>query len=243
MNISMLELRYDLHIHSCLSPCGDYSMTPANIVGMAKVKGLDVIALTDHNSCGNCGATMKYGEYYQVMVIPGMELTTYEEVHVICLFASCQMAIGFEQVVNNRMEKVKNREELFGEQLIYNENDQIVGNVEHLLICRTNITFDETYDLVKKYGGAAIPAHIDKKSNSAIANLGWIGTDRGYSCVEISNLDKWNEWKENYPFLNHCKVICNSDAHFLYDIHEPEYSMLVEQRKVESVLEYLRSSC
>ena len=82
----MIPLFYDLHIHSCLSPCGDDDMTPANLVGMAAVKGLDVIALTDHNSCRNCPAALYHGKNYGVTVIPGMELTTAEEVHVICLF-------------------------------------------------------------------------------------------------------------------------------------------------------------
>ncbi|MDD5934941.1 MAG: PHP domain-containing protein, partial [Clostridiales bacterium] len=83
----MKTLNYDLHLHSCLSPCGDNDMTPANIVGMAKLKGLDVIAVTDHNSCRNCAPTMQLGEEKGVLVLPGMELTTQEEVHVVCLFS------------------------------------------------------------------------------------------------------------------------------------------------------------
>ena len=91
----MIPLYYDLHIHSCLSPCGDDDMTPANLVGMAAVKGLDVIALTDHNSCKNCPAAMYHGANYGVTVIPGMELTTEEEVHVICLFPTLKDALAY----------------------------------------------------------------------------------------------------------------------------------------------------
>ena len=112
----MIPLYYDLHLHSCLSPCGDDDMTPANIVGMAAVKGLDVIALTDHNSCKNCPAAMKHGEEYGVTVIPGMELTTSEEVHVVCLFPELNDALDFDQYVYERILPIKNKKNIFGEQ-------------------------------------------------------------------------------------------------------------------------------
>lgn len=98
----MNGLYYDLHLHSCLSPCGDDDMTPANIVGMAAVKGLDVIALTDHNSCKNCPAAIHHGQQYGVIVIPGMELCTIEEVHIICLFPELDAALAFDQYVYSR---------------------------------------------------------------------------------------------------------------------------------------------
>ena len=91
------ELSYDLHIHSCLSPCGDDDMTPGNIVGMAAIKGLDVIAVTDHNSCRNCPAVLKLAEQYGVLAIPGMELTTSEEVHAVCLFSELSAALEFDR--------------------------------------------------------------------------------------------------------------------------------------------------
>ena len=114
----MSPLFYDLHIHSCLSPCGDDDMTPANIAGMAAVKGLDVIALTDHNSCRNCPAAMYHGIQYGVTVIPGMELTTQEEVHVICLFPDLENALAFDDLVYEKLMPVRNREDIFGKQQI-----------------------------------------------------------------------------------------------------------------------------
>ena len=99
----MIPLHYDLHIHSCLSPCGDNESTPGNIVGMAVVKGLDVIALTDHNTCKNCAAAMAIGKEYGITVIPGMELTTSEEVHVLCLFHTLEDAMGFDAFVEPRI--------------------------------------------------------------------------------------------------------------------------------------------
>ena len=104
----MDSLFYDFHIHSCLSPCGDDEMTPANLVGMAKVKGLDVIALTDHNSCRNCPAAIVHGEQYGITVIPGMELCTVEEVHVICLFPDLPSALAFDAYVYERLLPIRN---------------------------------------------------------------------------------------------------------------------------------------
>ena len=130
----MIPLYYDLHIHSCLSPCGDDDMTPANIVGMAAVKGLDVIALTDHNSCRNCPAAMYHGEKYGVTVIPGMELTTREEVHVICLFPTLDDALRFDALIYEKLLPFPNREDIFGKQQITDERDEVTGTVENLLI-------------------------------------------------------------------------------------------------------------
>ena len=114
----MLSLTYDLHLHSCLSPCGDEEMTPANIAGMAAVLGLDVIALTDHNSSKNCPALMAAAREYGVLAIPGMELTTAEEIHAVCLFARLEAALDFDQYVYQRLVPFPNKEEIFGRQLI-----------------------------------------------------------------------------------------------------------------------------
>ena len=94
-----MRLTYDLHIHSCLSPCGDNDMTPANIAGMAAVKGLDIIAVTDHNSCRNCAPAMKMAGEYSVIALPGMELCTEEEVLVVCLFPELYAAMEFDGLV------------------------------------------------------------------------------------------------------------------------------------------------
>ncbi len=145
----MIPLYYDLHIHSCLSPCGDDDMTPANIAGMAAVKGLDVIALTDHNSCKNCPAILKHGEEYGITVIPGMELTTAEEVHVVCLFPALGDAMAFDGYVYEHLLPIKNREDIFGKQQIMDADDQVTGNVERLLIGATDISFDQVFGLVE----------------------------------------------------------------------------------------------
>ena len=181
----MIPLYYDLHIHSCLSPCGDDDMTPANIVGMAAVKGLDVIALTDHNSCRNCPAAMYHGEKYGVIVIPGMELTTQEEVHVTCLFPTLEDALAFDALVYEKLLPVPNREDIFGKQQIMDERDEVTGTVKNLLINATSISFDDVFSLAASFHGIAYPAHVDKPSTSLLSNLGFVPPGSTFTCAEF----------------------------------------------------------
>ena len=237
----MIPLFYDLHIHSCLSPCGDSDMTPANIAGMAAVKGLDVIALTDHNSCRNCAAAMAAGREYGVTVIPGMELTTQEEVHVVCLFPELKAALEFDAMVYARLQRIENKPEIFGEQLLYNEQDTIIGREPYLLINATDITFDEVSDRTAEYGGIMIPAHIDKNANSLIANLGFIPPDSRFTCAELKNMSNLHRLRREHPYLNGCKIITNSDAHYLEQINEPIHTLYAEECSIRSVLDALRT--
>lgn len=236
----MVNLTYDLHIHSCLSPCADDDMTPGNIVGMAAVKGLDVIALTDHNTCRNCPAAMAIGQQYGVMVIPGMELTTIEEVHAVCLFPTLQAALQFDAFVYERLIKFPNREEIFGRQLLCSEEDEIVGTEPNLLISSAKISFDELWEVVGSYDGVMFPAHVDKSANSLIANLGFVPPDSKFKTAELKDLKKLHAVKQKNPYLETCRIISNSDAHYLGDIQEPELTILVREKCVQAVIAWLR---
>lgn len=211
----MRRISYDLHIHSCLSPCGDMDMTPHTIAGMAFLGGLDVIAVTDHNTGRNVPAVMKAAEEFGLLVVPGMELTTAEEVHVVCLFPLLSDLLAFDEYVYERLMKVKNKPAFFGEQIIMNEVDEPVGEEEYLLSNATTITFDESIPLVSSYGGLAIPAHIDKSTTSLLSNLGFIPPDSTFPCVEIKDLSKTEALKEAHPYLKSCRIISNTDAHDL----------------------------
>ena len=235
----MIPLYYDLHIHSCLSPCGDDDMTPANIVGMAAVKGLDVIALTDHNSCRNCPAAMYHGEKYGVTVIPGMELTTQEEVHVICLFPELEDALVFDTLVHERLLPIRNREDIFGKQQVMNKKDEIIGTVDNLLINATSIAFDDVFSLAGSCHGIAYPAHVDKSSTSLISNLGFVPPGSTFSCAEFHDFKNLHRLRKEHPYLETCSVICCSDAHYLQDIHEPDYQIYSESREIPVILNAL----
>ena len=235
----MIPLFYDLHIHSCLSPCGDDDMTPANLVGMAAVKGLDVIALTDHNTCRNCPAALYHGKNYGVTVIPGMELTTEEEVHVICLFPTLKDALDFDAFVQKRLMPIPNREDIFGKQQIMDEEDEVTGTMEYLLINATSISFDEAFLQASSFHGIAYPAHVDKTSTSLISNLGFVPPGSTFSCTEFPSFKNLHRIRREHPYFNDCNVICCSDAHYLEDIHEPEYQLYARSREITDIFQAL----
>lgn len=235
----MKSFYYDLHLHSCLSPCGDDESTPGNIVGMSVVKGLEVIALTDHNTAKNCPAFMSIAEQFGILAIPGMELTTSEEVHVVCLFYTLEDAMRFDKYVESRILPIANRPAKFGNQFICDENDEVVDEFHTLLISATSISFDDVYDLMEEFNGVMIPAHIDKKSFSLMSNLGFVPPDAQFKCFELHDITKLHELQRNDPYLLSCNVITDSDAHYLKDINEPVNSLFAEEKSVKAVLDSL----
>lgn len=236
-----MRIAYDFHIHSCLSPCGDKDMTPQNIVNMAKIMGYDAIALTDHNTCGNCEAVVRIGKEVGITVIPGMELCTSEEVHVVCLFPDCQKAHEFSDYVYSTLPPVKNKPNIFGEQIKMDENDETVGYEEKLLITASGISCARAVEVVKSFGGICYPAHIDRSSFSILSNLGTIDESFGFTCAEIFDLSKEEELKQNHPYLNNIKIISDSDAHYLENMRILEDCYLeVESNSVEAILAYFK---
>lgn len=231
---------YDLHIHSCLSPCGDDDMTPNNIVNMAMINGLDLIALTDHNTTRNCAAAMAVGREVGVLVVPGMELTTAEDIHVVCLFPSIETAESFDRYVYGCLPPIPNRAKIFGEQLLCDSEDNVVGKEERLLITATSIGLDTVPELVDSYGGVAFLAHIDRKSNGALAILGSLSEDLGFSLAEVSKLSRPADYADRFPFLG---FVGDSDAHRLTDIAESggDNELPVDFESAENVVEYFRN--
>lgn len=235
----MPKLSYDLHIHSCLSPCGDEDMLPSNIVGMSFLKNLDIIAVTDHNTCKNCPAVLKLAEQYNMIALPGMELTTMEEVHVLCLFAELDDAIRFSEYVSSMLMKFPNDEKVFGKQEIYDEDDNRLGTEPYLLINATNISFDEMGKLMKEYHGIYIPAHLDKNSNSLISNLGFVSPDADFSVAELADITHLEELSKKNPYLYQCNIITNSDAHMLGNINEAVHFLECNARSRQDVIQAL----
>lgn len=211
-------------------------MTPANIAGMAKVVGLDLITLTDHNSCKNCPAISRAASAYDILFLPGMELTTSEEVHVLCYFPSLDAAMDFDSYVSAHLPDIPNRPALFGDQLICDEEDQILGTEERLLISATDISFDAVFDLVSRYDGIMVPAHINKPSTSLLGNLGFIPENSRFSCAEVKNEADWPLLQQQYPYLAGCSYLCSSDAHDLNTIHEPIYTLTTAGTSLPDIL-------
>lgn len=216
-------------------------MTPANIIGMAALKELQAIAVTDHNSCRHSELAMYLGEAYGITVIPGMELTTREEVHVLCLFEQLTDAMSFDSYVYEKLIRIPNKIEIFGHQSLVDEEDRVISEEPNLLIQATDICFDEVYGLMEQYHGVMIPAHIDKNANSLLFNLGFIPPDSKFSCVEIKNLNRKEELTGIHPYLKNCKVITNSDAHSLGFINEAVNYLHVDENSREAILASLKN--
>lgn len=213
----MKKYYYDFHIHSCLSPCGDKDMTPNNIVNMAKLNGLDIIALTDHNSSGNCAAAAAIGEREGLIVLSGIEVTTAEEIHVLCLFAGAREAEGFARALYNALPDIKNRPDIYGEQVYMNSLDEPVGTEPRLLANATSIGLDDIPEMAAAYGGAVALAHIDRHANGVLSILGTIEKDMGFRLAEVSKNADAKAYKKRFPFLF---FIADSDAHTLWEIAE-----------------------
>ena len=235
-----MKLYYDFHMHSCLSPCGDEDMTPHNIVNMAKVMGFDVIALTDHNTAKNCPAVKRVAEAAGLTFIPGMELCTSEEVHVICLFYTLDDALRFSDYVHSTLPPVKNKPKIFGEQIICDHEDNVIGQEDTLLVTASGISTAKVVKTVAEYGGICYPAHIDRSSFSILSNLGTIDEYFGFSCAEIFDMSKEAELKEKHPYLNNLKIISDSDAHYLENMRLPEQTIEVESNSVKAILDFLK---
>ncbi len=236
-----MNLKYDFHLHSCLSPCGDNDMTPYNLVNMAKLLGYDIIALTDHNSCLNCPAALKAGEEAGITVVPGMELCTSEEIHAVCLFPDLKKALEFSDYVKSTMPPVKNDASIFGEQLIMDSTDRIIGNEEILLTAASGISIDDAVKEVSRFGGAVFPAHLDRASYSVLSVLGFMYPEMGFAAAEFTHKAYIPQYEEKHPLLKEMKKLRNSDAHYLENMVEPSVEIDLPECSAEAVVSYLNS--
>ena len=217
----MSKYYYDLHIHSCLSPCGDDDNTPNNIAGMAKLNGLDIVALTDHNSTKNCPAFFEAAKRYGIIPIAGMELTTSEDIHVVCLFESLSDAKAFDDMLQSHRTLVKNKVEIFGKQSILDGEDNEIGQEEYYLPIATDISYDNIKDYVEDHNGVCFPAHIDRSSNGVIEVLGTLPEKPDFKCVEFNLSENVGEYTEKYG-LSDKIILVNSDAHYLSMMRDKE---------------------
>ena len=211
----MKEYFYDFHIHSCLSPCGDNDMTPNNLVGMAAVMGLDIIAITDHNSCKNAPAVLAVAEEAGILALPGMELCTAEEAHVVCLFETLEGAMEFDRYIYDTMPHIQNKPEIFGEQRVLDAEDRLVGALDDLLLVSSFVAVDDVKRLAEEYGGTAFPAHVDRDSYSVLAALGSIPPEGGYTVAEVTREADLEALLAQHPELRSMGIVRDSDSHYL----------------------------
>ena len=235
-----MKLKYDLHIHSCLSPCGDNDMTPYNLTNMAKICGCDIIALTDHNTCLNCESAMKAGENIGLTVVPGMELCTSEEIHCICLFPELKNALSFSDYVKSTLPPIKNKEKIFGNQYIMNEADGILGSFDLLLTTASGISIESLDSLMRDYGGLWYPAHIDRNSYSVISALGDFPDSLETSVFELTYDADEKLYREKYPSTKEKILLRSSDAHYLENLMTEKMEIEPEDNSIKGLFEVLR---
>lgn len=234
-----MKIAYDFHIHTAASPCADEYMSPNNIVNMAKLNGLQAIAITDHNTCANCEVVMQLGKENGLLVIPGMEIECMEEFHCIALFKDIISAKYIEDYVISHMPNIKNRIDIFGHQYIMNDEDEAIGEIERLLLTASLISAEELFKEVRGIGGLIYPAHIDRNSYSVISNLGFIPSELNITAVEISKHAKRSEYEQKYKDYT---IIQSSDAHYLQDILQQESLINVKSLTVSAIFDALNAS-
>ena len=227
-----MKLYYDFHIHSALSPCSDNDMTPNNLINMSIIKGLDAVALTDHNACDNVRAAAAVAGD-KIIFIPGMEVETSEEVHIVTLFPTADAAEEMQRILVDSSPFIPNRPEIFGNQYIMDENDEICGEIDRMLVTASGLDIYTVVAAAKDLGGIAYPAHIDRESYSVLSNLGFIPPDLDISAVEITEKSRAALEGE---YSNRYNIITSSDAHYLWDISERNHYIEVSDTSVRGIL-------
>jgi 3',5'-nucleoside bisphosphate phosphatase len=207
--------RAEIHVHTVLSPCAENEMIPPLIVAAAKELEINLIAITDHNASANVEAVQKAARNSGVTVLPGMELQTREEVHVICLFDTLEQLGALQTIVDDHLPGMENDIEHFGEQFVVDETGVFLRREQRLLITSTNLSIEEAFQRVNEIGGIAIPAHVDRKAFGLIANLGIIPEDLPVEALEISRHVKITEVSHKIPQLRGYPLIQSGDVHRL----------------------------
>ncbi|MFH1942837.1 MAG: PHP domain-containing protein [bacterium] len=237
----MLRLfRTDLHVHTCLSPCGELEMSPVRIVEGCRERGIDVIAVCDHNSAENVKGVRDAAEGINLTVLAGMEVTTAEEVHVLSIFDSVEQAMRLQNEVYARLLPGENDEDVFGLQVVANASDEVEGIVKKLLIGSTTFVLSELVERIHDLEGIAIASHIDRESFSLIGQLGFIPDDLDVDALEISLRGLAEEIRSRISGSDRFPFITSSDAHRLEELGRASTTFLLEEGTVGEIRKGLR---
>lgn len=223
--------RADLHIHTVLSPCGNLEMSPSNIINKAVEQSLDIIGVTDHNSTLHGPLMRKLGKQQNVFVMTGAEVTTREEVHCLAFFENDEMLGIFQGYLDRHLPVIKNKPSVFGYQVVVDENENILKQIEPLLITGIRQSIDEVERMVHQLNGIFIPAHVNKKVNSILGNLGFLPADLKADAMEVTgDLDAF---LRSYPEFDKFSIVKSSDAHqpeligkriTLFELDHPDFN-------------------
>jgi hypothetical protein len=214
----MRNFKADLHIHSVLSPCGDLEMSPKRIVEMACLHGIDILAVTDHNATHHGPLVRKFAEPFGIKVLFGAEVTSKEEVHIVCLFEHEEQRQTFQEYIDINLPFFPNNPEKFGFQVVVNEQEEIVQEIETLLTSALGVGVNSIERQVHQLGGLFIPAHVDRSRYSLTSQLGFIPSDLNYDALELSIHTSTGNFEKSNGYLKTHRFIRSSDAHYPNDI-------------------------
>ncbi|HAQ60882.1 TPA: histidinol-phosphatase [Candidatus Delongbacteria bacterium] len=234
------EIKSDLHIHTCLSPCGDDQMIPEMIVEKAATAGLDAIGICDHNSSENTEAVMEAGKKYGIKVFPGMEVTSKEEVHILAIFDTTEDLYKLQKIVYENLEG-ENNEDLFGYQIVTDRYGKIIELNTKMLIGATNLSVEKIIELIHSFGGLAIASHVDRERFSLIGQLGFVPLDIELDGMELSPVYMAVNKKLDYPMSSGLPMVTFSDAHFIDDIGKTLTIFLIEEITVSEIKKALEN--
>lgn len=203
--------RYDLHMHSGLSPCADNASSPANIAAAVSARKIDIMSLTDHNAIDNMPLVIEYAKMLDVLCVPGIEVTTAEDIHVLCYFPDLESIGKFYSKLS--YPPIKNRPDIFGNQYVYDEDDMPCREVERTLVAGCDMSESDLFELARSHGGIAVPAHVDRDSYGMLMTLGTIPSY--YPTIEISRHADLSKYKQ---YVSRHNVLRSSDAHFIEQI-------------------------
>jgi len=230
----------DFHIHTCLSPCGDLGMSPGRIVETAVTKKIDIIGICDHNSAENVTSAIKAAKTEELTILPGIEVTSREEVHILALFGKEEDALKLQAIIYDNLDG-ENDEEVFGPQVVVNEAEEVLGFNKRLLIGATGLSIEEIVDSIHLLNGLAIASHIDRESFSIIGQLGFIPEGLRLDGLDISPLMSYQEARNRLAEYQDYPFIWSSDAHFLSDIGNVTTTFLLEAATVEELKKALKT--
>ena len=210
-------------------------MTPRNIIEQAASRGINILAVCDHNSTENIAVTQEIGKKRGIVVIPGMEITSSEEVHVLGFFENLERAFDMQELIYGHLQPGDNDEDAFGMQVIVNEDDEVLGFNRRLLIGATDLSVNKIVELIHVFRGIAVASHIDRDVFGIIGQLGFIPPEAGFDALEISSRTGMHEAVEKFSSYRSIPWITSSDAHQLEDIGRKTIGLYMNHASFEEL--------
>ncbi len=231
----MKLFRADLHIHTLLSPCGELSMSPVNIINMAIRKKLDIIGISDHNTTRQSSLVRMLAEKKGLFVLRGAEITTREEVHCLAFFEDNDTILRFQELLDEHLPNIPNNPLLFGDQIAVDENENIIYTEKKLLTNAVNLSLEELEAWVHGNEGIFIPAHIDRMKNSLFSQLGFLPENLKADALEVSKKSSPDLFMKSHPEVSNYTLIINSDSHFPESIGTAYNNFLMEKATFKEI--------